>query len=94
MIIFNEIEKQGWPKSMANSTGMKNMPGKDGVKTVKKYQVLSLEEFGKPVDDDRIETVINSMTEQSWQFNGFSTGGGGESGFFMSWVYMVFEKER
>ncbi|HED23829.1 MAG TPA: hypothetical protein ENN91_01745 [Firmicutes bacterium] len=61
---------------------------------MKKYRVLSLEEFGKQVDDDRIETVINSMTRQGWQFNRLSTGGGGESGFFMSWVYMVFEKEH
>ena len=64
------------------------------MKAVKKYRVLSLEEFGKQVDDDRIETVINSMTRQGWQFNRLSTGGGGESGFFMSWVYMVFEKEH
>jgi len=61
---------------------------------VKKYQVLSLEEYNRPVDEDKIEAVINSMAEQGWIFTQLSSGGGGESGFFMSWVYLVFEKER
>lgn len=56
------------------------------------YQVHSLEDYNRPVDEDKIETVINSMAEQGWVFKQLSTGGGGESGFFISWVYMVFEK--
>lgn len=61
---------------------------------MKKYQVLSLEEYNRPVDEDKVEAVINTMSEQGWKFNSLNSGGGGESGFFMSWVYMVFEKGK
>ena len=59
---------------------------------MKKYQVMSLDEYNKPVDEDKVESVINSMVEQGWELDQFATGGGGggDSGLFMSWVYMVF----
>ncbi len=66
---------------------------------MKKYQVMSLDEYNKPVDEDKVESVINSMAEQGWKLDQVCTGGvgggggGGESGLFMSWVYMVFERD-
>ncbi len=61
---------------------------------MREYQVLSLEEYNRPVDEEKIEAVINTMIQQGWKFTRLSSGGGGESGSFMCRVYMIFESEK
>ena len=50
------------------------------------YCVISLEEYTKPVHEEKIETAINEMADRGWILYQITTGGGGESGFFICWV--------
>jgi len=45
--------------------------------------VISLEEYAKPVHEEKIETAINEMADRGWTLYQINTGGGGESGLFM-----------
>ncbi len=42
---------------------------------MREYQVLSLEEYNRPVDEEKIEAVINSMVQKGWKFTRLSSGG-------------------
>jgi hypothetical protein len=47
-----------------------------------------------PPEPDRIEREIENMTEQSWDFVQFTSGGGGTgNGNITSWIYLLFERE-
>lgn len=41
-----------------------------------------------------MEAAINEMADRSWDLNQVSTGGGGESGFFIYWSIMFFDCSR
>ncbi len=61
---------------------------------MKEYQVICLEEYGRAVDEAKVEGAINEMVSRGWDYLQMATGGGGESGYFVSWVYLIFTREK
>jgi len=53
------------------------------------YCVISLEEYTKPVHEEKIETAINEMADRGWTLYQITTGG--ESSFYVL-GYLVFER--
>lgn len=60
---------------------------------MKEYKVVCLEEYGGVVCEGDIEKALNEMDFHGWTFVQMSSGGGGESGFFVSWVYLIFRRQ-
>jgi len=60
---------------------------------MKEYRVVRLRGGVDPVSSDEIEQHIGDMTRQGWHFLQLSTGGGGSASYFMTWVYLIFERE-
>jgi len=47
------------------------------------YCVISLEDYAKPVHEEKIEKVINEMADHGWSLYQISIDGGRESGFYV-----------
>lgn len=60
---------------------------------MKEYKVLCLEECGRVVSEADVEKALNEMDFHGWSFIQMCSGGGGESGFFVSWVYLIFRRQ-
>jgi len=60
---------------------------------MKRHKVVYIEGRGaEPPSPADVEEAINKMATEGWSFLQLSTGGGGESDYVNSWVYLVFER--
>lgn len=54
-------------------------------------RVVLLEKGVDPVSSEKIEGTIKEWAKAGWSLFQLSTGGGGSSDYYKTWVYLVFK---